>query len=232
MLCPELLSQKRYNSLKALADFPIFMANYHQKPLDVEGCLYSGFKTYIALPDNTERIIARVDTADEGSDFLCCIIAHELKGEAYVTDIYYTKDSMEITEPETARRLYNQQVNYCLIESNNGGKGFSRNVEKNLWDKHKSRHTIIDWFHQSANKLARILSNSTFAMNHIYFPADWFTRWPDFYRDIMAFQKEGKNKHDDAPDCLTGLCEMIDTTHRTYVVAPVAIEKNSYWKDN
>lgn len=133
------------------------------------------------------------------------------------------------TEPETARRLFENKVNYALIESNNGGKGFSRNVEKILWDKYKSRHTVVEWFHQSLNKMARILSNSTFVMNHIYFPADWAARWPEFHRDIMAFQKEGHNKHDDGPDCLTGLAEMIDTGNRVYLVSPVSIEKESYW---
>jgi predicted phage terminase large subunit-like protein len=36
---------------------------------------------------------------------------------------------------------------------------------------------------------------------------NWKDRWPDFHEAIIGFQREGKNKHDDAPDALTGLVE-------------------------
>ena len=44
-------------------------------------------------------------------------------------------------------------------------------------------------------------------MEHIYFPVNWADRWPEFYKAITTYQKEGKNKHDDAPDVLTGIAE-------------------------
>jgi len=44
-------------------------------------------------------------------------------------------------------------------------------------------------------------------MEHVYFPWNWKDRWNDFYNDITSFQKEGKNKHDDAPDTLTCVAE-------------------------
>ena len=31
----------------------------------------------------------------------------------------------------------------------------------------------IEWFHQSENKIARILTNATWVQDHIYFPANW-----------------------------------------------------------
>ena len=46
-------------------------------------------------------------------------------------------------------------------------------------------------------------------MEHIYFPANWRDRWPAFYDALMKYQREGKNKHDDAPDALTGIAEKI-----------------------
>lgn len=236
MLCPSILSEKKYKSLKLNMDENIFMANYHQQPVDAEGRLYKNLKTYDQLPVDengnlvTERIVARIDTADEGSDYLCNIVFHEYQGEGYIVDVYYTKDGMEITELETARILVENRVNYALIESNNGGKGFSRNVEKNMWDIYRTKHTVVEWFHQSQNKIARILSNATFVMNHIYFPVGWNNRWPDFYRDVIGFQREGKNKNDDAPDCLTGIAEMLgSTTYQVPIVSPVVLSGNSYW---
>jgi len=36
-----------------------------------------------------------------------------------------------------------------------------------------SNYTNISWFHQSKNKVARIISNATWVMNHIYYPVNW-----------------------------------------------------------
>lgn len=235
MLCSEILPRDKFESLKRIMDPVIFASNYMQIPIDLQGRLYPSIKTYTQLPRDekgnliTEKVVARIDTADEGSDYLCCIVAHIYQGEAYVVDVYYTKSGMEITEPETARILVKNHVSYALIESNNGGKGFSRNVEKLIWEDHHSKFTVIDWFYQSQNKIARILSNATFVMNHIYFPVGWRDKWPEFHRDITGFQKEGKNKNDDGPDCLTGLAEMMDTTYHVHIVSPVVISGDSYW---
>lgn len=215
MLCPPLLSKKSYMNKKSKTDIEIVEANYNQNPIDIKNRLYTSFKTYTDLPRDAngnlvyERIISYTDTADEGNDNLLSIAAAEYQGEAYVLDVYYTKDPMEITEPKTADMLVRNDVNYAKIESNNGGKGFARNVERNIWEKYKSKKITIEWFHQSQNKIARILSNSSFVMEHIYFPQNWKDKWPRFYYDMTTYQRGGKNKHDDAPDGVTGLAEMV-----------------------
>ncbi|WP_405320516.1 phage terminase large subunit, partial [Frisingicoccus sp.] len=124
----------------------------------------------------------------------------------YILDVYYTKDAMEITEPETAKMLTRNNVGCAIIESNNGGRGFARSVERICKDD-GNYHTSFKWFHQSANKVARIMSNSTSVMNNVLFPMNWMDRWPDFAKDLMKYQREGKNAHDDAPDALTGVYE-------------------------
>ena len=47
-------------------------------------------------------------------------------------------------------------------------------------------------------------------MEHIYFPSNWKDRWPEYYNAMIKYQREGKNKHDDAPDATTGISEMIN----------------------
>ena len=44
-------------------------------------------------------------------------------------------------------------------------------------------------------------------MDHIYFPINWADRWPGYYEAMSKYQKEGKNLHDDGPDCTTGIAE-------------------------
>lgn len=216
MLCPEILSHKSYqNKIRAMG-IDIASANYQQEPIDIKGRLYSSFKTYDALPADSSgnslftAIKNYTDTADTGSDYLCSINYGIYNKEAYILNILYTKDGMEITEPAVAKMLYEDHVNIADIESNNGGRGFARNVERELRESFNSNYCKVNWFYQSKNKTARILSNSTWVMNHIYFPANWKDRFPEYYDAMVKYQKEGKNKHDDAPDATTGIAEKIN----------------------
>lgn len=216
MLCDEILSGESYDTKVRAMGEDIASANYQQIPIDIKGKLYSSFKTYVNIPkdDNGnilfERIGAYIDTADEGSDYLCVIIYGVYNKEVYILDVYYTKAPMEETEPETAKRLYENKVNIAWIESNNGGRGFARQVERHLKEDYDSNKTKVRWFHQSKNKIARILSNSTWVMDHIYYPVNWRDRWPDYYKAMTTYQREGKNAHDDASDATTGVAETFD----------------------
>lgn len=212
MLCPQILNKSDYTLKTMNMNKDIVAANYQQEPLDIKGRLYTSIKTYTEIPtddkgnDLFKYRLNYTDTADEGSDFLCSI-CYGMYGDAYyVLDVLYTKDAMEVTEPETAKMLTRNNIGCAIIESNNGGRAFARNIER-ICKESGNRHTNIKWFHQSKNKVARILSNSTSVMNNIYFPVNWRDRWPEFARDIMKYQREGKNEHDDAPDALTGVYE-------------------------
>ena len=219
-LCPTLLSPARYEELKRVIDPIIFIANYHQKETSGEGRLYKNLKTYSPadIPRDEhgnclfEQTINYTDTADMGTDFLASITGDVYQGRVYIKDVVYTMKGMEETEPMTAKMLFENKVHLCEIESNNGGRGFARNVERLLWETHKSRLTAIRWKHQTKNKKARILTHATYIMNNIYFPDDWHVRFPEFYKAITTYQREGKNKNDDGPDALTGLAEMVSVS--------------------
>lgn len=212
MLCPEILSRKDFDLKTQNMNKDIVAANYQQEPIDVKGRLYTKLKTYTETPKDDkgnslfQYILNYTDTADEGSDFLCSICYGMYDGSYYILDVLYTKEAMEVTEPATAQMLTRNNVGCAIIESNNGGRGFARNVERECKEL-GNRHTNIKWFHQSKNKVARILSNSTSVMNNLYFPVNWEDKWPDFARAIKKYQREGKNEHDDAPDALTGVYE-------------------------
>lgn len=217
MLCEDVLSKESYfRKVKAMgAD--IASANYQQEPIDIKGRLYSDFKTYVDRPI-FKRISAYTDTADTGKDYLASYIYGEtMDKEAYILDILFTKEPMEVTEPLLTRKLVENEVNLCWIESNNGGRGFARNVERLMREKHGTNQTMVKWFHQSKNKQARILTNATWLMEHVYFPDGWRNRWPELYKSLMTYQREGKNSHDDAQDALTGIAEKI-TANSSWLV--------------
>lgn len=209
-LCEDLYSTADLQQKKKTLDENIWLANYMQEPIDLKGSLYSGFKTYDEIDfDMFEKIIAYTDTADEGSDFLCAPMAGVIDRYAYILDIYYTQDNMDITEKELARRLNVNQVRDAVFESNNGGRVFSQNVKKRIRSAGNKKCNVT-WFHQSKNKKARILVNSSNVCEQIIMPAGWEKKFPEFYKDIMKYQRQGKNAHDDCADAITGIVEVIN----------------------
>ena len=191
---------------KEQAKNPInFSRQYMQNPKSREGLLYgSDFKTYNEIPSG--KRFNYTDTADTGSDYLCSISYVVNGGYAYVLDVVYDDSKNELTEPIVVDSLNKNSVGTCYIESNNGGRAFSRNVDRLSKDMGNGK-TIFKPFHQSKNKVARILSNSSNVKNHIIMPYDWADRFPKFYKDVTGFLSKGKNEHDDAADALTGVYE-------------------------
>lgn len=208
MLCPSIFDKKASERAKQLMGEDIYEANYNQTPIDMKGCLYSDLQTYSELPTVLE-ICNYTDTADEGTDYLCSInYAICSDDKAYILDVIYTQDAMEITEPLVAGMLTKDDVNYAVIESNNGGKGFARNVER-ICRENNNNHTMFKRFTQTKNKVSRILTGATGVMQNVIFPADWKSRYPKFYKDVTQFQRLGKNKVDDCVDVLTGIYEQL-----------------------
>lgn len=211
MLCEEVLSRKSFEAKKKVMGEDVVSANYQQEPIDLKGRLYTSFKTYDGELPQFKYIKNYTDTADTGNDYLCSInYGVTFQNEAYILNVLYTKEGMEVTEPAQAKMMFEDEVNIADIESNNGGRSYSRNVERIMRERYKTNKTVFRPFHQSKNKAARILSNSTWVMEHIYFPYNWKHRFPEYYEAMMKYQKEGKNKHDDAPDATTGIAEKIN----------------------
>lgn len=186
----------------------VFARQYMQKADSITGKLYKKFKTYKDLPYHA-TVKAVVDTADEGSDFLCSIVYAPAETGIYLLDVYYTQSGMEITESRTAQQMTSYLVNECRVESNAGGRAFARNIER-ISRENQNYQTAFIWFHQSKNKQARIFTQAAEVQNMIYYPEDWEIRWPLFARAIKSYLSEGGNSHDDAADALT----MVIETHK------------------
>lgn len=175
-------------------------------PESQEGLLYQPFKTYTEIPS---RVIVKgnyTDVADTGDDYLCSITYDcayvDKEKYCYVTDIVYTQEAMEETEKTVPLMLNRVGTRKCKVESNSGGRGFARTIEK------LTPMCEFITFHQSANKESRILTNSAQVNKYILFPVDWAERWPVFYSHITKYKRMfAANKYDDGPDVLTGIYE-------------------------
>lgn len=193
-----LLLQKR--ALDAIQ----FECMYQGRPSPRGGLLYGdGFATYDTLPADIVRRSNYTDTADMGDDYLCSMCyAVDTDGVIYITDVVYSREPMEVTESLVADMLQSSDTRSALIESNNGGRGFARAVQR------LAKRVKVDWFHQSGNKEARILSNSATAQHIVRFPADWQQRWTELYTHLTTYRREFRsNRWHDAADVISGIVE-------------------------
>lgn len=220
MLCDEVLSRASYDLKTKEMNPDIIAANYNQEPIDVKGKLYpDDLLEYDDIPElalKEGRRYNYTDTADKGTDFLCSIDYLEWRGEAYVLDMVMTDEAMETTEPAVADMLFADDIEQATVEANSGGRGWGRNVKRELFDRHGSTKTIIIDKNQNANKEARILSSATWVKNHIYVPRHYKSKYPAFSQQVHSYQKKGKNAHDDAPDVLAGIYEAVTGPANTF----------------
>lgn len=202
----------------------VFDTQYMQDPTPKEGLMYAdGFRTYsrdnLPTGHNAQNRWNYTDTADTGSDSLCSICFIDTPEFVYVTDVLFTDASMEITESQTAELLTRNNTVWSLVESNNGGRAFARNVKRILRATLRNFRVAVSSFTQTQNKASRIYANSACCMNDILFPEGWERKWPKFYAALTGYRKDNKKKqHDDAPDCLTGVYEMHSKRSRTHKI--------------
>lgn len=209
MLEPTIMSRKKFEEIKKTLDPTILKANYYQQPVDIEGHLYRGFEEWSRLPDGL-RIVNNTDVADQGTDNLCSINWAVQKTDdditVYITDIYYSPEKAEITEPKVALMINAGDVNEAEFESNNGGKGYARNIEREL-HKLDNFKTVVKWTPQTSNKEARILASSAWNAKNIKMPPNWASKYPEFAAEVIGYVAGGKNNHDDGVDVLATIYE-------------------------
>lgn len=209
MLEPSIMSRKKFEEAKKTLDPNVLKANYYQQPVDITGRLYKGFPEWTDLPASPIKKNT-TDVADEGTDNVCSINWFSVKTndevKVYITDIYYSPERAELTEPAVAKMITGGDITEAEFESNNGGKGYARNIERELHLLNNFK-TVVTWTPQTANKEARILASSAWVSRNVYMPPNWMSKYSDFAAEVLGYVAGGKNLHDDGVDVLATIYE-------------------------
>jgi predicted phage terminase large subunit-like protein len=207
--CEEIKTTAELLAIKKVNEDFIWEAEYMQNPIEAKGLLYpiEQLKRFTVVDLATKKpdgIIGFTDTADRGDDYLCSVTGKRYGDYTYITDVVFTQDGVEITEPLVAQKIIDTKEDIEIIEANNGGASFCRNVRKLV--KPKWKCSVIDQ-HETTNKETRILMNAGYVKEYFYFRSDYEpgSDYDKFMRALTSYVKIGKNKHDDAPDGVTGL---------------------------
>lgn len=199
--CESVMTTEEYLLKKEKTREEIWMAEYMQQPVDIKGRLFENLRTFKdidAVKKHTQGAFAYIDVADEGGDYLCMVVGHIVAKDVYITDVVFTKANVDVTIPLCAKLLDENKVSYCRIETNGMGAIFI----KMLRDMTKTPLLKVN---NNQNKDTRIIMNSSYVLRKFRFLDGQIGEYGQYVNNLKAYQKEGKNKNDDAPDATTGL---------------------------
>ncbi len=203
--CEAVMTTEEYKQVQKRTAKEIWLAEYQQQPIDIEGRLFSDYKRInqkefdeFISTNQVEGTLAYIDVSDTGMDYTAMAIAAIVKNQTYIVDYVFNRDNTDLTIPQCAALLNKWNVSYCRVESNNMGAMFARNLQ-NL------TKTKILQVANTTNKITRIIMQSAFISQRMQFVVKEEQQCLTFIENMLSFSKEGKNKHDDAPDCLAGL---------------------------
>lgn len=215
--CEAVLTTEEYIDKKKKTSDEIWLAEYMQEPVDMKGRLFSDLNfvqpnEYDNFTDQegkhlSEGHIAYIDVADQGKDYTAMAVGSIIKDKVYIVEVIYSNKNTDITLPQASALLNKYDVKYCRVESNAMGAMFARQLQKLT----KARILQV---HNSTNKMTRIIMHSSFVSNNMIFLKNDSLEHNQFIDNILRFSKEGKNKNDDAPDCLAGLALFIPSMFR------------------
>jgi len=201
--CEDVKTTEEYQQIKDEIDEVIFLAEYQQEPIEAKGLLFPKSELRYYKPDKNlsfETSIGYVDVADEGSDNLSAPIGRNIGTDIYITDVLFTKENSEITEPLLVDKLKVNDVKYCRIEANNMGGIYARNIRA-------MSKTEIYTAVSTGNKHTRILMDAGFIKRNCLFLSEEYQskEYKAFIAQLTEYLKAGGSKHDDAPDSMSGL---------------------------
>jgi predicted phage terminase large subunit-like protein len=225
--CENVMTTEEYLDKRQRMAKEIWMAEYQQQPVDLEGRLFGGLQ--IVSPEDWVRAVtpdplnqshkgketlmegsfAYIDVADQGNDYLAMIVGAVVGSDIYIVDYLFTRENTDVTIPLAAAMLDKWRVSYCRVESNSMGAMFSRDLQK------RTRCKILQ-VHNTQNKMTRIIMQSAFIINTFKWVQRDNSHCVQFMENLWGFSKEGKNKNDDAPDCAAGLAMFMQSMLRSF----------------
>lgn len=157
-----------------------------------------------------EGLIAKlgfIDPADTGTDSHSVPIGYLYdNGLIYIEDVLYTDVGVSENVDKTAEIINFHSPEYVRVEVNMGGSMYPELLTPKL-----KESVMLLPIRETANKHARIFTISGFIKRFCRFKDD-YTHGGDYHRfmsNLCQYMADGSSDHDDAPDSLAGLANMV-----------------------
>lgn len=211
------------NERKMLADIQ-WESEYQQRPIEEKGAVFgrNDLQYYDKLPDlEWDAVISVVDPSEGKGDYTCMPVGFISGTEVYVEDVVFSQALPEVNAPKCGSMCVKYGVKICQVESNANGLLFAEKVEAQI-SKMNGR-TSVRTKRTTANKQTKIIVASDNIRNHFWFKnpnyMDAGCEYAQFLRNIWSYSQLSRNQHDDAPDAVSMLENMVSTLNTAKVQA-------------
>lgn len=191
-------------------------SQFQQHPFEAKGRLFpeDQLNRFFQLPEKApDAILAACDTAEKGSDSVCMPIGYVYGDDVLIADCVFNNATPEHTKPECAMKLTKHKVGLAQFESNSAGEYYARDVENLM--KQQGGKASIRLKRSLAKKTTRIEVESDYILKHFFFLDRSLYKPNDEYgimmKEFCTYTRSGKVPHDDAPDGIAQLSELIRT---------------------
>ena len=211
-------STKYYQDLKERLDKNEWEAKYQQKPFVREGLLFpeDELRTYNGvLPDGDYLTMAACDIAWGGGDSLSMPFGNVfdgIDGDIYIPDWIFNKGDKDITKPIVIAKTLQHKPNREHFEANNGGDEYADDIDRRLKEEGYKINITYSKASNQTSKMAKIIQYAPDIKRRFIFLAEKYRseEYQNAMDELMTFVQIGKNEHDDAPDGLVQLLQLID----------------------
>lgn len=206
-----------YIDMKRTTDSATYAAKYDGDPIVREGQLFppDSLERYLSLPDeNPTRTVAVVDTKGVGTDYCAMPVAMQfpsVPGKWFIADALCDNSVPKVVNRRVASMIASHGVQVARFESNSAGGTVADSIQKALTA--MGALCSVQKKYTMSNKETRILAASPWIINNCVFrdPSlyDSNSDYGRFMSQVTGFVLDGKNVHDDAPDSLSMLADML-----------------------
>lgn len=212
-------------------DMASWYAQYQQEPIERDGAVFNPehmrFYNGVLPEEEPYRICAACDVALGGEDFLAFAVAYMYEdGSIYIDDVVFDNSEKKITKPKVANMIIDNDVGSAFFEANQGGEGYKDEIEELLKKKGRKINLRSEYAPTNMRKAQRIWDKAG-SIREFYF-RDVGCRsqeYRKFMTNLYSFTVTGKNKHEDAADCLASLAYFIEGN---WSMSKIEVPKNPF----
>lgn len=221
-----------------MIDEALYACIYQQEPFEGSGICFAERSMNRYFGNETlnhaekEGTFAFVDVAWGGGDSLSMPIGEvfTVGGErrVYVTDWVFSREDKSVTQSLVEMAIISNKVQEVRFESNNGGGEYAEEIGRRLRQHGYACRVTWGKAPSTISKITKIKQYAPDIKTYFYFldREHQSSAYKRAFTELTSWLITGKSIHDDAPDSLTGLSEMILGSRVGIVTA--GIDRNKY----
>lgn len=213
--------RRYYIDMQRTTDSATYAAKYDGRPFVRQGQLYNPeeLERYVSLPSGEPaKVVAVVDTKGAGKDYCAMPVAAQWRDSPkwFIIGFMCDNSAPQLVNRKLADFIERYGVRQVRFESNAAGGKVADDVDAIL--REEGHLCSVQKKYTMSNKETRILSSSSWVLDNCVFQdPSLYSQGSDYaiaMNQLCSYVLDGKNVHDDAPDAISMLAELLSTSRR------------------